>query len=256
METTDLSAIWVYLSASPLLGLVITLLAYSLAHRVYVLNRCNPLLNPVVVAVIGLITVLKLTNTAYETYFEGGQYVHFLLGPATVALAVPLHQQFSKLKQLWLPVAIALLTGVVVSAVSAVAIASLFGASVQTQLSLAPKSVTAPVAMGISEQIGGLPSLTAALVVTTGILGAAIGHKLFQHKLFQRMGIASGASHSDAIKGIAMGVAAHGIGTARALQESAEMGAFSGLAMALSALTTAAIIPLLLRLVLSFVSFS
>ncbi|MFK8185775.1 MAG: LrgB family protein [Phormidesmis sp.] len=238
MDTTDLAAIWVYLSASPLLGLVITLLAYSLAHRLYVLARYNPLLNPVVVAVAGLIIVLLLTNTPYETYFEGGQYIHFLLGPATVALAIPLHQQFSKLKQLWLPVAISLFAGVTVSAISTVLLARLLGASAQTQLSLAPKSVTAPVAMGISEQIGGLPSLTAALVVTTGILGATIGNKLFK-----QMGVTSAAT-----KGIAMGVAAHGIGTAHALQESTEMGAFSGLAMALSAFATAAMVPWLVTL--------
>jgi len=238
MTTTDLAAIWVYLSASPLVGLVITLLAYSLAHRLYTVARGNPLLNPVVISVVSLIALLRLTHTPYETYFEGGQYIHFLLGPATVALAVPLHQQFSKLKKLWLPVAIALLAGVFVSALSTVAIARILGASLQTQLSLAPKSVTAPVAMGISEQIGGLPSLTAALVVTTGILGAAIGSRLFK-----QIGITSAAT-----KGIAMGVAAHGIGTARALQESTEMGAFSGLAMALSAFATAAVVPWLVSL--------
>lgn len=237
MNTTDLAAIWVYLSASPLLGLFVTLLAYSLAHRLYLASQCNPLLNPVIISVAGLITLLLATNTDYETYFEGGQYIHFLLGPATVALAVPLHQQFSKLKTLWLPIVIALLTGVIASCVSAVAIAAIFGASVQTQLSLAPKSVTAPVAMGISEQIGGLPSLTAALVVTTGILGATFGDRLLS-----KMGI----TH-EATKGIAMGVAAHGIGTARALQVSAEMGAFSGLAMALSAFFTAAVVPWLVQ---------
>lgn len=238
MDPTDLSAIWVYLSASPLLGLVMTLLAYSLAHRLYVLARYTPLLNPVVVSVTGLIGLLLLTHTSYETYFEGGQYIHFLLGPATVALAIPLHQQFSKLKKLWLPVAIALATGVTVSTLSTVILARFLGASTQTQLSLAPKSVTAPVAMGISEQIGGLPSLTAALVVTTGILGATIGNKLFK-----QLGVTSSAT-----KGISMGVAAHGIGTARALQEGTEMGAFSGLAMALSAFATATMVPWFVKL--------
>lgn len=146
-------------------------------------------------------------------------------GPATVALAIPLYQQFNKLKQVWLPVTVALVTGVVVGAFSSVAIARLLGASLETQLSLAPKSVTAPVGMAISEQIGGLPSLTAALVVVTGIIGAVIGSKLFD-----LMGI-----RDDSVKGIAMGMTSHGIGTARAFQVSAQMGAFSGLAMALSA---------------------
>ena len=229
----SIAAIWVYLSASPLLELTLTLVAYSLAYRLYVLCGKNPLLNPVVVAVVGLITFLQVTETPYEVYFAGSQYVHFLLGPATVALAVPLRRQFGKLKKVWLPVAIALVIGISVSTLSAVGIAWILGASTQTQLSLAPKSVTAPVAMGISEKIGGLPSLTAALVVTTGIIGAVIGTKVCDRLKIQ--------DHS--IRGIAMGVTAHGIGTARAFQESAEMGAFSGLAMALSAFASAVIVP-------------
>lgn len=238
MDKTDLAAIWAYLSASPLLGLTITLAAYSLAHRLYVLFHRPPLLNPVVVSVTGLIVLLRLTNTPYEVYFEGGQYIHFLLGPATVALAIPLHKQFSKLKRLWLPVAIALLTGISISTLSTILIARTFGASLQTQLSLSPKSVTAPIAMGISEQVGGLPSLTAALVVTTGIIGATLSTKLFD---FVKV-------TDDSIKGVAMGVTAHGIGTARAFQESSEMGAFAGLAMALSAFASSLLVPLILRL--------
>ena len=239
MDTPDLTTIWVYLSASPLLGLTITLVAYSIAYRLYVYSHHNPLLNPVVTSVSGLIILLLLTDTAYDQYFEGSQFVHFLLGPATVALAVPLHRQLSKLKKLWLPVVITLITGLSSSSLSTIAIARFCGASVQTQLSLAPKSVTAPVAMGISEQIGGLPTLTAAIVVITGILGALLGPKLFK-----LMGI-----QDDGVKGIAMGANAHGIGTAYAFQVSSEMGAFSGLAMALSAMTSAFFLPWLLNIV-------
>lgn len=235
-ETSDLSTIWVYLAASPLVGLTITMVAYSLAYRLYVWANHSPLLNPVATSVITLIAFLMLTDTSYEAYFEGGQFVHFLLGPATVALAIPLYQQFSKLKKVWLPVTIAILSGVTIGALSSVYIARLFGASLQTQLSLAPKSVTAPVAMGISEKIGGLPSLTAVLVVITGILGATFGTKI----------LALLDINDDSIKGIAMGVTAHGIGTARAFHVSAEMGAFSGLAMALSAFATAVILPWLI----------
>ena len=238
MPDSDLSTIWVYLSASPLLGLTMTMLVYVLACRLYVFANSTPLLNPVITTIAILITVLMLTDTSYEAYFEGGQFVHFLLGPATVALAVPLYQQFSKLKKVWLPVTIALVSGVTIAALSSVFIARLFGASLQTQLSLAPKSVTAPVAMGISEKIGGLPSLTAVLVVVTGIVGA-----LFGTKILALLGI-----RDDSIKGIAMGVTAHGIGTARSFQVSPEMGAFSGLAMALSAFATAVILPWLIDL--------
>lgn len=239
MTEPDLSTIWVYLSASPLLGLTITLVAYSLAHRLYLYANSNPLLNPVVTAVAVLIIFLLVTDTPYEAYFEGGQFVHFLLGPATVALAVPLYKQSENLKKLWLPLSVALVTGVTFGALSSVLIARALGASLQTQLSLAPKSVTAPVAMGISEKIGGLPSLTAVLVVVTGIIGAVLGTRLFA---LMRL-------RDDAVKGIAMGVAAHGIGTARAFQVSSEMGAFSGLAMALSAFLTAVILPWLLDLI-------
>lgn len=239
MPEPDLPTIWVYLSASPLLGLTITLVAYSLAYRLYLYSNSHPLLNPVVTAVGVLIVFLLATDTPYEAYFEGGQFIHFLLGPATVALAIPLYKQGANLKKLWLPLSAALITGVTVGGLSSVLIARLLGASVQTQMSLAPKSVTAPVAMGISEKIGGLPSLTAVLVVVTGIIGAVLGTKLFA---LMRL-------RDDAVKGIAMGVAAHGIGTARAFQVSSQMGAFSGLAMALSAFLTAVILPWLLDLI-------
>jgi predicted murein hydrolase (TIGR00659 family) len=239
MMTTEISGIWVYLSASPLLGLTMTLVAYFLAYRLYALARFNPLLNPVAVAVALLIALLLATKTAYATYFEGAQFVHFLLGPATVALAVPLYQQLDKLRTLWLPIALSLVVGVIVAVLSAVGIAGLLGGSTQTLLSLAPKSVTAPVAMGISEQVGGLPSLTAVLVVTTGIVGAVFGTQLFHWLRIT----------DDSVKGVALGVTSHGIGTARAFQVSSQMGAFSGLAMALAAIVSAVILPWLLGVV-------
>ena len=235
---THLEQIWVYLSASPLFGLTMTLIAYGIAYRVYLWGKSNPLLNPVVTAVLLLITLLVLTDTSYQDYFEGGQFVHFLLGPATVALAIPLYRQVGKLKALWLPVLVALLVGVTVGGISAVGIAWLLGADAQILLSLAPKSVTAPVAMGIAERIGGIPSLTAVLVVMTGVVGAVFGTKWFDLLRIR----------DDSVRGIAMGVAAHGIGTARAFQVSAEMGAFAGLAMALSAFTASVILPWLVGL--------
>ena len=238
MAEPDLATIWVYLSTTPLIGLTVTLLAYSLGYRLYLLANRNPLLNPVVTAIAALITFLQLTDVSYGTYFEGAQFVHFLLGPATVALAVPLYQQCAKIRQRMLPLLITLIIGAVVGALSSVGIAWVLGASIETQLSLAPKSVTTPVAMGISEQIGGLPSLTAVLVVATGIIGAVIGTTLFRLLRIE----------DDAVKGVALGIAAHGMGTARAFQLNREMGAFSGLAMALSALATAVLLPWMLKL--------
>jgi predicted murein hydrolase (TIGR00659 family) len=235
---TDLSSIWVYLSASPLLGLTITLVAYLVAWRLYHAANANPLLNPVAVAIALLIAFLLVMGIPYRRYFEGAQFVHFLLGPATVALAVPLYRQLPKLRALWAPVCVALLVGVCTAALSATVIARLLGATPVTALSLAPKSVTAPVAMGISERIGGLPSLTAVLVVMTGILGAVLGARVFDLLRIR----------DDSIRGFALGVTSHGIGTARAFQISTEMGAFSGLAMALSAFASSLILPWLLRL--------
>jgi predicted murein hydrolase (TIGR00659 family) len=229
--------VWVYLAASPLLWLTATLACYLIALRVYRLGRSSPLLNPVALAVALLIGILVVTDTPYQTYFDGAQFVHFLLGPATVSLAIPLYRSRARLRALWLPIAAALAVGVPTAALSAVGIAALIGADRVTLLSLAPKSVTAPVAMGITEKLGGYPSLTAVLVVATGILGAVLGTGLFRLLRVR----------DDAVKGIAMGLTSHGIGTARAFQVSREMGAFSGLAMALSAFVTALILPPVLR---------
>lgn len=239
MNETDLTEIWVYLSASPLMGLTMTLVAYGIALRLYDFSGRHILLHPVLTAIALLIAFLILSGMSYEDYFEGAQFIHFLLGPATVALAIPLYQQFAHLKKVWFPATLALTSGVFIGALSSIAIAWFFGATTETQLSLAPKSVTVPIAMGISEKIGGLPSLTAVLVVATGIIGAIIGLYLFRLLNIK----------DDRIKGIALGLTAHGIGTARAFQVSSQMGAFSGLAMALSALINALVLPWLIHLI-------
>ena len=236
---TRLSDIWVYLATTPLLGLTITLLAYIAGDWIYRRAGMQPLLNPVLIAVLALMAVLLATGTPYTTYFEGAQFVHFLLGPATVALAVPLYFNLAKLRRLWLPLLGGLVVGSLTAAVSAVGIAWLFGGSRQTLLSLAPKSVTAPVAMGIAEKLGGLPSLTAILVISTGILGAVLGPVVLDLLRVR----------DQATRGFALGVTSHGIGTARAFQESEQAGAFSGLAMGLNALVTALLLPLLAHLV-------
>lgn len=240
--TRNLDQIWVYLAATPLLGLTVTLLAYLFAYWIYERARFNPLANPVAIAVALLVALLTLTGTPYRTYFEGAQFVHFLLGPATVALAVPLYDQRAKLRRLWLPLTLGLAAGVVTAIVSAVGIAWLLGASRETLLSLAPKSVTTPIAMGIAEKIGGLPSLTAVFVLLTGMTGAIIARPLLNLLRIE----------AHPTRGFAVGVAAHGIGTARAFQVSEEMGAFAGLAMGLTALVTAFIAPVLAPWLVSF----
>ena len=236
--TSGLQEIWVYLAASPLLALTLTLIAYLGGLWLYRRSGQNPLVNPVLIAVVAIVGLLFATGTGYRTYFDGAQFVHFLLGPATVALAIPLYRQVQQVKKSLVAILVAVIGGSLTAAGSAVAIAWLLGASKQTILSMAPKSVTAPVAMGIAEEIGGLPTLTAVVVILTGITGAMAATTVLRMLRIddQRAG------------GLAIGVASHGIGTARAFQVGEVAGAFSGLAMGLNALATAILIPVLFRL--------
>lgn len=226
---------WVYLSASPLFHLTLTLVAFQAANALFEKMGRNPLLNPVLGAVLIVVAVLVLTGTDYGTYFEGAQFVHFLLGPATVALAVPLYRQWQRVRRSALAIAASLLAGSLTAILSALLVAWLTGGTPEVLASLAPKSVTAPVAMGIAEKLGGLPSLTAVLVIVTGILGAMLGPKVLD-----LTGVVDWRA-----RGLAIGTASHGIGTARALQVNETAGAFSGLAMGLNALATALLLPLI-----------
>jgi predicted murein hydrolase (TIGR00659 family) len=235
----DLRDIWVYLSANPLLHLALTLVAYQIGLAIYRRAGLYPLLNPVLIAVILLVGVLTVTGTRYETYFEGAQFVHFLLGPATVALAIPLYRQLAAVRRSAAALMVSIAAGAATASLTAVFIAWALGASRDTLISLAPKSVTAPVAMGISEQLGGLPSLTAVLVMMTGILGAMIGPMIMN-----LLGITNWSA-----RGLAMGTTSHGIGTARAMQVNATAGAFAGLAMGINALATALLLPFAFHLV-------
>ena len=230
--------IWVYLSASPLLHLTLTMTAFVAASIVYKKARLNPLLNPVLLSVIAIVAILYGTDTSYDIYFEGAQFVHFLLGPATVALAIPLYRQFDRVRNSALAILVSLVSGAITAATSAILIGWLLGAQPVSIVSLAPKSVTAPVAMSISEQLGGLPSLTAVLVILTGITGAILGPVILNLLKVRDW----------SALGMALGTASHGIGTARALQENELAGAFSGLAMGLNALATAILLPLLWKL--------
>ena len=233
MSDVDFS-LWVYLSRTPLLWLSVTLLAYGITDAFSrKLNR-HPLANPVLLAILIIAGLLRLTGTPYRTYFEGAQFIHFLLGPATVALAIPLYEHRETVKRALLPMMVALIAGSITAIVSAVWIASLLGVPRSMLLSLAPKSVTAGVAMGITEQLGGDPALTAVLVILTGITGAILATPLLN-----ALGIKDWRA-----RGLAVGLAAHGIGTARAFQVHPIAGTFAGIAMGLNALLTAILVPL------------
>jgi predicted murein hydrolase (TIGR00659 family) len=235
--TPKFSEIWVYLAASPLLWLTVTLLAYQTAYLIYRRSGMNPLANPVLISVSFIVGVLLLTKTPYETYFDGAQFVHFLIGPSTVALAIPLYAQLERLKTMFVPVTIALLVGSITAIGSAVAIGWAFGASTETLLSLAPKSATLPIAMGVAEKIGGLPSLTAVTVALTGISGAIMARGLLNLIRVDDW----------VIRGFAVGITAHGIGTARAIQVSETAGAFSALAMGLNGVATTVLLTLAVK---------
>jgi predicted murein hydrolase (TIGR00659 family) len=233
---SDASRLWVYLAASPLLWLAMTLLAYAIADRLSLAAKRHPLVNPVLIAVTALSAMLWASGTPYATYFEGAQFVHFLLGPATVALAIPLHRNWPVVRRAIVPILAALGAGSLTAVISAVGIAWAFGAPYEVLASLAPKSVTAAIAMGISEGLGGNPSLTAALVITTGVLGA-----IMVTPMMNAMGLTDYRA-----RGFAAGIASHGIGTARAFQVDPVAGTFAGIALGLNGLITALIVPALM----------
>ncbi|MDH4180617.1 MAG: LrgB family protein [Betaproteobacteria bacterium] len=239
--TEPFFALWVYLAATPLAGLTLTLVAYGAGYALYARSRFHPLANPVPIAVAIVVAALAASRTPYAAYFDGAQFVHFLLGPAVVGLAVPLAREWPRVKRLAWPIAAALAAGSVVASASAVVIAWALGASPQTIASIAPKSVTAPIAMGIAESLGGLPALAAVFAVTTGVLGAVVARFVLDALRIE----------SWAARGFALGLAAHGIGTARAFQVHAEAGAFAGLAFGLHGLVAALLLPAVLLLLRS-----
>jgi predicted murein hydrolase (TIGR00659 family) len=238
--SSRLSDTWVYLAQAPLLWLTVTVGTYALAETLYRRHGRPPWAHPVITSVAVLVAILAVTRTPYPRYFEGAQFVHFLLGPAIVALALPLHRELKRERARAVPLTAALLAGSFTAVVTAVGVARLAGASRATVVSLAPKSVTAPVAMGIAEKLGGIPSLTAALVLLTGVLGAVLGPALLR-----RLKVDDPAS-----AGFALGVASHGLGTAQAFEMGETAGAFAGLGMGLNAVVTSILVPLLARWIL------
>ena len=227
-------AVWVYLSRTPLLWLTVTLVAYAMAERISAATHRHPLANPVLHAIWMTGLVLTLTGTPYPTYFEGAQFVHFLLGPATVALAIPLYERRVTVMRALAPMLAALAVGCVTALASAMALAALFGIPRGIIVAMAPKSATTGVAMGITETLGGDPTLTAVLVMLTGVAGAIVVSPMMD---LLRI-------HDMRARGFAAGLAAHGLGTARAFQVSEVAGTFAGIAMGLNAFLTAVLVPI------------
>ncbi len=237
-DMTDFVQLWVYLSTTPLFGLTATLLSYLFAHTVYQRLGQAPWANPVLWTVLLLATLLTVSDTPYPSYFSGAQFIHFLLGPAVVALAWPMWQRREELRKRAAPLLLAALTGGAAASASAVAIGWALGLPETLLRSLAPKSVTAPVAMGIAEQLGGIPALAAVFAVLTGLVGAISAKYLFD---------AMGAMPAQ-VRGFALGTASHGIGAARAMQVNPDAGAYAGLALGIQVVLAAVLIPLIARI--------
>ncbi|GGD98387.1 membrane protein [Aureimonas endophytica] len=232
--------LWVYLAASPLLWLTLTIGVFLVARRAAQALGNPPLANPVLLSIVALVALLRLTDTPYPVYFSGAQFVHFALGPATVALGVPLYRNRRLILRSLAPVGAALLVGSLTGVVSVVGLALLFGLPEAITRALAPKSVTAGIAMGIAAQLGADPALAAVFVMLTGIVGAVIVTPLMNALRIR----------DYAARGFAAGLASHGLGTARAFQVDGLAGTFAGLAMALNGLVTSLLAPVLLRLLL------
>jgi predicted murein hydrolase (TIGR00659 family) len=234
---TSFVELWVYLSATPLFGLTATLVVYVIARAAYQRAHHAPWANPVLWSVVVLAALLTLSGTPYPTYFSGAQFIHFLLGPAVVALAWPLWQRRAELRLRIAPIAAAALAGGAAAAVSAFAIGKLLDLPDDVLRSLVPKSVTAPVAMGIAQQIGGIPALGAVFAVLTGLVGAVSAKYLFDALRVT----------APEVRGFSIGTIAHGIGAARALQVHPDAGAYAALALSLQVVLASLLMPLVFK---------
>ena len=234
---TSFVELWVYLSATPLFGLTATLVIYVLSRAAYQSADHAPWANPVLWSVLVLAALLTLSGTPYPTYFSGAQFIHFLLGPAVVALAWPLWQRRAELRLRIAPIAAAALAGGAAAALSAFAIGKLLDLPDDVLRSLAPKSVTAPVAMGIAQQIGGIPALGAVFAVLTGLVGAVSAKYLFDALRVT----------APEVRGFSIGTIAHGIGAARAMQVHPDAGAYAGLALSLQVVLASLFMPLVFK---------
>jgi len=197
-------------------------------------------LNPILVTIALLILLLKVTGISYQTYEEGGRYIDFWLKPAIVALGVPLYQHLGQIRRQFLPIFLSQLAGCIVGIVSVVLIASWMGASREVIVSLAPKSVTTPIAMEVCSSTGGIPSLTAAIVVCVGLFGAVLGFKVLEVWHIR----------NPYSQGLSMGTASHAVGTSRAMEKGDTYGAYASLGLILNGVLTALLTPMILRFIL------
>lgn len=238
----NIDALIEYITTTPLVWLILTIGSYKLGIIIYERFNKHTLLQPIIIAYAIIMSTLFITGASYEEYFKGVEIIHFFLGPATVALALPLYKNLQPIKSLFVPIMLTLFVAGTLSIIIAVGILYLMGANLEVILSMTTKSITAPIAIITSEQIGAIPSLAVGFVIITGIIGALIATALF--KLIK-------IKH-DSSKGFALGVISHGIGTARAIEISEKAAAFSALAMGLTGIFTAILLPLVIELIQNY----
>lgn len=228
-----------HVRSTPLFGVFVTLAAYKVGLEVKRLSRNHPLAQPVLIAILVVGAVMGALDISYDDYLRGGSIIAFFLGPATVALAVPLHRQAHHLRELALPMLVAIPVGAFVSVASGVLVVRALGGSHELTLTIAAKSATTPIAISVTEHVGGNGSLVAVFTIIAGMLGAVLGPTVLN---LLRI-------HDRRARGLALGAVSHGIGTSRALHEDPTEGAFSGLSMGLTALATSVLVPLVIHLV-------
>ncbi len=235
MSGIDWHALWVMVREHPMFPVGLTLVAFQLALLVY--RRSGWLvLQPVLVAMLLVVAALHLSGLDYARYREGASPIAMLLGPATVALAVPLYRHLKRIRQLFWPILLTLVAGGVLGVTITLGVAWLLGAELTVLMSLAPKSATMPISMLVAEQLGGIAALAAVFVMLTGVIGTALGPLLLRWA----------GVDNPAARGLSYGINAHAIGTARALEEGDECGAFAALGMSLLGVMIALTLPLML----------
>jgi len=240
IDQQKLYSIWVYLQAEPLFWLTLTIGSYIISDSIYRRTNLFPLLNPVAISVLLVSIILISFDIKYERYFEGAKFIHFLLGPVTVALAIPIYRKWHLIILNSKAIFISLIIGSVFAILVTYILSLQFEIQKELILSLLPRSVTAPIAMGISEIIGGIPSLTAIITIITGVIGASLGVFVFDLIKLKKM----------EARGFSLGLASHGIGTARAMSRDKNAGVFAAVGMGLSGLTTSILVPLFLKIVM------
>ena len=221
----------------PLFAIVLTLGAYLFGVEVQK-RLPHPLANPVVIAIVIIGITLRLLHLSYQDYFTGAQFIYFLLGPATVALAIPMVRALEHMRRGFWPMISALLAGSLVGLVSGYAIVRLLGGSQAVALSMAPKSLTTPIAIAVSASIGGIPSLSAVLAILGGILVAISIDPVFRWLKIDE----------PSAKGLAAGTAGSGLGASRVIPQHTLSAAFAGVAIGANGMLTAFLAPILVPL--------